>query len=75
VITNPPYGERLEASSELYGDLARTLERHYGYRIALLAGSPAVVQPLRLRPTSALMVWNGDIECRLLCYDVRRSSR
>ena len=70
LITNPPYGERLAASTRLYEDLARALERQRGHCVALLAGSPAIVRPLRMRPTRSLIVYNGDIECRFLCYDV-----
>jgi putative N6-adenine-specific DNA methylase len=75
VVTNPPYGERLAASVGLYHDLAQALARHPGHRVALLAGSPAIVRPLRMRPTRSLIVYNGDIQCRLLCYDARSEGK
>jgi 23S rRNA G2445 N2-methylase RlmL len=70
VVTNPPYGERIEAGDELYGDIGRAFSRLSGWRIAVLAGSPAIARAIKLRPERALVVYNGDIECRLLTYDV-----
>lgn len=70
VIMNPPYGERLEAPEDLPEDLGRAVARLHGHRVAILAGAPSIVQHVRTRPTKALVVYNGDIECRLLTYDV-----
>ena len=70
VVTNPPYGERLEASDELYRDMGRAFSRLAGYRIAILAGAPSIERHLRPRPEKSLIVFNGDLECRLLTYDV-----
>jgi len=70
VVVNPPYGERLSASESLYQDMARAFSRLRGHRITILAGAPSVVRPIRMKPSSSLVVWNGDIECRLLTYDV-----
>jgi 23S rRNA G2445 N2-methylase RlmL len=70
VVTNPPYGERLEAGEELYRDMGRAFSGLAGWRIAVLAGSPAIARAIRMRPERALVVYNGDIECRLLTYDV-----
>ena len=41
-----------------------------GWRIAVLAGTPAIARAIKLRPERALVVYNGDLECRLLTYDV-----
>jgi 23S rRNA G2445 N2-methylase RlmL len=70
VVTNPPYGERMEGSDELYREMAQAFARLRGARVTLLAGTPAIVRPIRWRPVSSLVVYNGDIECRLLSYDV-----
>ncbi len=71
VVTNPPYGERIAAPSDLYRAMAETFTRLKGHRIAILAGTPAIVRPIRWRPAQAFGVYNGDIECRLLTYEVR----
>jgi putative N6-adenine-specific DNA methylase len=70
VITNPPYGERLEAGEDLYRDMSRAFARLSGWRVAVLAGTPAIARAIRLRPSTSLALWNGDLECRLLSYDV-----
>jgi 23S rRNA G2445 N2-methylase RlmL len=70
VITNPPYGERIEVADEVYHDMARAMSDLSGHRVAILAGAPSVVRNMRLRPSKSLAIWNGDIECRLLVYDV-----
>lgn len=70
VVTNPPYGERLDAADLLYRDMARALGSLSGWRVAILAGTPAIERAMRRRPDKALVVFNGDIECRLLLYDM-----
>ena len=57
------------ASSGIGRAIALRLARD-GARVTLLAGTPAMVRPIRWRPASSLVVYNGDIECRLLSYDV-----
>jgi 23S rRNA G2445 N2-methylase RlmL len=71
VVTNPPYGERIEAGEELYRDMAHAFAGLRGWRIAVLAGTPAIARAIKLRPEKGLIVFNGDLECRLLTYDVR----
>jgi 23S rRNA G2445 N2-methylase RlmL len=71
VVTNPPYGERLDADQELYADLARALRRMHGHTAAILAGSPALQRALGREPDRWWILFNGPIECRLLVLDVR----
>jgi putative N6-adenine-specific DNA methylase len=71
VVTNPPYGERLEHDEALYGDLARSLARMRGHTAALLAGSPAIARAMRREPARWWILHNGPIECRLLVYKMR----
>lgn len=77
VLTNPPYGERLAGSRELYREMARALRRLPGHRVAILAGTPEIAEAMEqrlpeppARRVGALAVWNGAIECRLLTYEV-----
>ncbi len=70
VITNPPYGERLEAQEglgRLYADLGATLrERFEGWRAAIFTGNPPLGLCLGLKARRSHTFWNGPIECRLL---------
>jgi 23S rRNA G2445 N2-methylase RlmL len=68
VVTNPPYGERLEADAALYDDLARALRRLRGHTAALLAGTPAIPRAMRREADRWWILHNGPIECRLLVY-------
>jgi 23S rRNA G2445 N2-methylase RlmL len=70
VVTNPPYGERLEAPEDLYRDMARAFGQMRGWRVAILSGTPAIERAMRRRADRSLPVFNGNIECRLLIYDV-----
>jgi putative N6-adenine-specific DNA methylase len=68
VVTNPPYGERLESDDSLYEDLGRSLRRMQDHTIALLAGTPAIPRAMRREPDRWWLLYNGPIECRLLLY-------
>jgi putative N6-adenine-specific DNA methylase len=68
VVTNPPYGERLDAAAALYDEIAHTLRRMRGHTAALLAGTPAIPRAMRREADRWWILHNGPIECRLLVY-------
>jgi putative N6-adenine-specific DNA methylase len=70
VVTNPPYDERLAADEDFYRDMAAALRGFHKHEVAILAGTPAIEQAMRMRWTSAKQLWNGNIECRLLRYSI-----
>jgi 23S rRNA G2445 N2-methylase RlmL len=70
VVTNPPYGERVQAAEGLYGEMAAAFARLRGHRVTLLAGTPAIVRPIRWKPVDSRVLYNGDIECRLVTYEI-----
>jgi len=70
ILTNPPYGERLEASEELYREMADELRAQHGCDLSILSGTPAIERAMRIRPLRSVPVWNGPIECRLLSYSL-----
>jgi putative N6-adenine-specific DNA methylase len=71
VITNPPYGERLEGDPRLYREMAAVFKRLPGHEIAIFSGTPAIEDAMQMRPLRSVPLWNGPIECRLLVYQVR----
>jgi len=71
IVTNPPYGERLDHDPTLYDDLAWALGRMRGHSAAILAGSPAISRAMRREPDRWWILHNGPIECRLLVYTIR----
>jgi 23S rRNA G2445 N2-methylase RlmL len=68
VLTNPPYGERLQGTQALYRDIAAAVSRLAGHRVAILAGTPEIERAMARPPERSLTVYNGPIECRLLTY-------
>ncbi len=78
VVTNPPYGERLGAESELpalYTELGRTLrERFRGWQAAILTGNPPLARNLGIHAKRTHRVFNGNIECRLLRFELNEAS-
>jgi 23S rRNA G2445 N2-methylase RlmL len=74
VVTNPPYGERLDAADALYEDMGRSLRRLRDHTIALLAGAPAIARAMRREPDRWWILYNGAIECRLLLFQAASTS-
>jgi putative N6-adenine-specific DNA methylase len=75
LITNPPYGERLderEAAKKLMSEFSTTLKREFkGWDAWILSGNAEASAALRLKAERRAPVWNGPIECRFLRYPLR----
>jgi len=72
IVTNPPYGERLEAGDDaLWRDWASCLKRHFGgWQLAVISSDHALAQRLRLKPKLRTPVYNGALDCRLFQFDL-----
>ncbi len=74
VLTNPPFGERIDALGATRGDnaafaqaLASNWKNHYaGWTAWVLSPDPDFETHLRLKASARVPMWNGGIECRLL---------
>ena len=70
LVSNPPYGERLEdqaAALETWAELGEVLrDRFERWDAYLLAGSREVVEALGIRPARQHVLFNGPLETRLL---------
>jgi len=77
LATNPPYGERMGADSDLpglYGLLGAVLrERFLGWRAAIFTGNPDLGKRMGLRASRYHSLYNGPIECRLLHFEIEQS--
>ncbi len=73
-VTNPPYGERLGEVSELqylYAHLGEQLKTHFnGWRAAVFTGNPELGKRMALRARKIYSLYNGALECKLLCFDI-----
>ncbi len=74
IITNPPFGHRIDAQGDAQGDtaafvqgLASNWKKQYaGWTAWILCPDPEFESMLRLRASARVPLWNGTIECRLL---------
>ncbi len=71
LVTNPPYGERLEADQKFFNELGGALCRLHGSLVCVLAGTPDIPKSIPPRPAASFPLWNGDIECRFLVYEMK----
>jgi len=77
VVTNPPYGERLQPDDPSLADSWQSLgnflhQRCGGGQAHVLCGAPELTRHLGLRASRKFPVRNGPIECRWLRYDLGR---
>jgi 23S rRNA G2445 N2-methylase RlmL len=79
VVLNPPYGERTGDISTLAG-LYREIgdffkKRCGGHRGYIFTGNAALAKQVGLRTKRRVPFFNGEIECRLLEYELYEGSR
>jgi putative N6-adenine-specific DNA methylase len=79
IILNPPYGERmgdikkLETTYQGIGDFFK--KTGGGYRGYIFTGNLDLAKKVGLRTKRRIILYNGDIECRLLEYELYAGSR
>ena len=75
LVTNPPYGRRLERGPELERELARLVDDHENWNATLLLPAEDELTRTHRRPSSVRQVFNGDIECVVRCYSAVREQK
>lgn len=75
VICNPPYGERLEMDEKVLADLyynyGENLKKQFkGFRAYIFTGNMPMIKKISLKTSRKIPFYNGDIECRLVRYDL-----
>jgi putative N6-adenine-specific DNA methylase len=73
LIINPPYGERLEEHDikALYSSIGDSLKRNFkGYQAWVISSDFYALKHIGLKPSKKLVVFNGPLECRYVCYDI-----
>jgi putative N6-adenine-specific DNA methylase len=79
VMLNPPYGERMGEIRELeetyrsVGDFFK--KKCQGYRGYIFTGNFSLAKKVGLRTKRRLPFYNGEIECRLLEYELYEGSK
>lgn len=77
LLTNPPYGERLETDvEELYGTLGSIMKHKLqGYSCFVISSSEAGFRYLALKPDKKYKLFNGDLECSFRKYSIYEGSK
>ena len=70
VVTNPPYGVRLEKSPDFCRQVATAFSRLHGWRVCLLAGNRHYEHMISTKPTHKVPLKSGDLDCDFLVYDI-----
>ena len=74
ILCNPPYGERLGAQADLgafykqMGDVFK--QRFKNWTAYVLCGNLQLAKGIGLRSAQRLVVYNGNLECRLLKFEL-----
>ena len=78
VICNPPYGSRIgdeDNLKDVYRDLGFTLKHRFnGCEAWILSGNAELLKEMKLKSTRRHFVFNGNIECRFLKYEMYEGS-
>ena len=78
VIINPPYGERIRLGDiiGLYKSIGNTLKQEFtGYQAWVISSDQKALSFIGLRPSAKLPVFNGQLECRFVHYDLYKGSK
>ncbi|MEL0275419.1 MAG: THUMP domain-containing protein [Flavobacteriaceae bacterium] len=72
ILTNPPYGVRLEGDiNVLYSSFGDTLKQHYTNTQAwMITSNLEAMKHVGLRPSRKIKLFNGKLESRLLYYNI-----
>jgi putative N6-adenine-specific DNA methylase len=78
LISNPPYGERIrvEELNEFYKEMGNALKRNFeGYKAWLISSDLTALKLIGLRPMQKKILWNGQLECRFVGFDLYHGSK
>lgn len=74
LVTNPPYGERLGEIADLqylYAHLGEQIKSNFlNWRAAVFTANPDLGKRMGLRAGKMYSLYNGALECKLLCFEV-----
>lgn len=79
ILTNPPYGKRMEKSSsmdEIIIIFSSILKKQFaGWSFWILTNEKELVSKIKLRVSEKIALKNGDIECFWCKFDIFRGSK
>jgi 23S rRNA (guanine2445-N2)-methyltransferase / 23S rRNA (guanine2069-N7)-methyltransferase len=78
LVTDPPYGVRLESSKleQLYRAAGKTLSTRFGgWQVTVICGDEQLLQELHLKPHTSNTLYNGGIKCTAARYEIFTEER
>ena len=79
VLLNPEYGQRLGDTKELEETYSRIgdffKQKCSGYNAFIFTGNPTLAKKVGLRTSRRMIFFNGNLECRLLKYEMYMGTR
>jgi putative N6-adenine-specific DNA methylase len=78
IITNPPYGERIQKTdlTGFYKTIGDVLKQKYsGWEAWLITSDYAALKSVGLRTSRKIKLYNGPLECRFVKYELYAGSR
>lgn len=79
IVTNPPYGERIESSEdiiEFYQMIGNTLKHNFhGYSAWVISSNIEALKLVGLRPSKKYMLYNGALPCKYHKYELYAGSK
>lgn len=71
ILTNPPYGIRIEAEQALMSRWASHLKQSYvGWQVGVISADLDLPGTMRLKARRRTPVFNGALDCRLFVFDL-----
>ncbi len=71
IITNPPYGERLDLETELMQQWAANLKHHFaGWSAYIISADHNLPSAMRLKAKRRTPLFNGALDCRFFAFDL-----
>lgn len=73
VVTNPPYGERIDPKNilQLYEEIGSTLKHKFAGSTAwIISSNEEALNRIGLKPSKKMALLNGELECHFVRYDL-----
>jgi putative N6-adenine-specific DNA methylase len=69
IVSNPPYGVRLDSDATFYADLGSAMKQHFsGWSAYFISADPEFPKNMRLAASRRIPLYNGPLDCRLYEY-------
>lgn len=79
IVTNPPYGERIETSEDIidfYRMIGDQLKNNFhGYTAWIISSNFEAMKLIGLRPSRKITLYNGALQCKYQRYDLYAGSK